>query len=84
MVSAGAFFEDRAPFNSNADLYNGLSDSSMVRTAVQPGIGDTYGGSVFNHTDLIGTEAASRGVVSGTGNAYGSPIPNVEQGTLNW
>ncbi len=84
IASASAFFEDRAPFNENPDLYGGSGASAMLHTAQQPGVGDTYGGSVFNNTELMGTDGSRHHPFPGTGDAYGSPIPNVEEGTLNW
>lgn len=52
----------------NSDLYSG--DNAMFSLAVQPGTGDTYGGSPFNNTHLQGlidsqSNAASVDVYNG-------------------
>ncbi|MES9939323.1 MAG: hypothetical protein ABW104_13375 [Candidatus Thiodiazotropha sp. 6PLUC2] len=33
---------------NNPDLYDGLADSSSQPTAIQPGIGDSYGSSILH------------------------------------
>lgn len=66
------------------DRYSGTGDSLSVATAVQPGVGDSYGGNVFSHNDLLGLKRQSHDIPKGTGDSYGSAIPNVEEGTLRW
>ncbi len=66
------------------DRYSGLSDSRSVPTASQPGVGDSYGGNVFESSHLAGFSPSSGSIEDGRGDAYGSPIPNVESGDLTW
>jgi len=66
------------------DRYSGMSDSTSAPTASQPGIGDTYGGNVFEQSHLAGVAQESGRISSGTGDAYASPIPNVGSGDLTW
>ena len=39
-------------FSNNDDLYHG--GENVLPLAVQPGTGDSYGGSIFEHTQLEG------------------------------
>lgn len=66
------------------DRYSGLSDSHAIATASQPGVGDSYGGNIFEGNHLAGFSANSGSVEEGRGDAYASPIPNVESGDLTW
>jgi len=77
-ASANPFLEDQN------DRYSGMSDSSSAPTASQPGIGDSYGGNVFELSHLVGVAQGSGRVHLGSGDAYASPIPNVESGDLTW
>ena len=45
---------------SNPDLYDGGSYSNEIPTAVQPGVGDSYGGSVYDHSFLQGLKNSPR------------------------
>ncbi len=66
------------------DRYSGLSDSRTAPTAVQPGVGDSYGGNIFERSHLAGFNSGSGQQNDGRGDAYASPIPNVETGDLTW
>jgi hypothetical protein len=77
-ASANPFLEDQH------DRYSGMSDNSSAPTASQPGTGDSYGGNVFEQTHLAGVGQGSGRIPMGSGDAYGSPIPNVESGDLTW
>ncbi len=84
MVLAGTASAANPFLEGPNDRYSGMSDSLSVATAVQPGVGDSYGGSVFEHNDLLGLKRGSHDTPKGTGASYGSAIPNVEDGTLRW
>lgn len=74
-----------SPFLSGTpDLYSGMNESASVPTAQQPGIGDSYGGNIFEGNDLLGVARVPGNIPRGTNDAYGSPIPNVEAGQLDW
>lgn len=77
-ASANPFLQDQN------DRYSGMSDSSSAPTASQPVTGDSYGGNVYEQTHLADVAQGSRRVPLGSGDAYGSPIPNVESGDLTW
>ncbi|MGD2118912.1 MAG: hypothetical protein PVG66_11170 [Chromatiales bacterium] len=52
-----------SPFDvtgDNPDLYDGSSYSNDIPTAVQPGVGDSYGGSVYDHSFLQGLKQSPR------------------------
>ena len=66
------------------DRYGGLSDSRSAPTAAQPGVGDSYGGNVFERNHLAGFSTGSGQLEEGRGDSYASPIPNVESGDLTW
>ncbi|MEJ2693044.1 MAG: hypothetical protein P8166_08315 [Candidatus Thiodiazotropha sp.] len=55
----------------NPDLYDGDSTSTVVATAVQPGVGDNYASSFLFSTGFVASEQAVR---FGTDDAYGSVI----------
>jgi len=50
LVKAPVLFGDI----ENPDLYSGFITSTQLPVTTQPGIGDSYGGSVMNHTGLMG------------------------------
>ena len=66
------------------DRYSGLQDSRSAPTAVQPGVGDSYGGNLFEQSHLVGFSNSTESLEEGRGDAYASPIPNVESGDLSW
>ena len=61
-----------------------MAGSTTLATAVQPGIGDTYGGNVFERNDQLGLTGSSGGISNGSGDAYASPIPNAQRNQLTW
>ncbi|MCU7920648.1 MAG: hypothetical protein KZQ88_12870 [Candidatus Thiodiazotropha sp. (ex Dulcina madagascariensis)] len=64
----------------NHDLYAGLPDSTQLPTAVQPGIGDSYGSSILHS----GGYADSRHTVqNGIDEGYGSILIDVGA-KVNW
>ncbi|MES9940851.1 MAG: hypothetical protein ABW104_02730 [Candidatus Thiodiazotropha sp. 6PLUC2] len=64
----------------NPDLYDGHVNSTRLATAVQPGIGDSYGNSILHSGGYAKT---SHRVQGGVDEGYGSIL--IDVGTpLNW
>jgi hypothetical protein len=57
----------------NSDIYRGNEDSSSLPTAVQPGIGDSYGSAVLKSGFADRASSASHG----SNDAYGSVLLDV-------
>ncbi|MEJ2621535.1 MAG: hypothetical protein P8163_15105 [Candidatus Thiodiazotropha sp.] len=72
-----------SPFDvtgQNPDLYDGHANSTMLPTAVQPGIGHSYGSSILHSGGYARTSHALQG---GVDEGYGSIL--IDVGTpLNW
>ena len=64
---------------SNSDLYRGNDDSSMVPTAVQPGIGDSRGSAILKGG--FADRVSSKNL--GTNDAYGSALLDAGH-TIDW
>ncbi len=64
----------------NNDLYRGSNASSMVPTAVQPGIGDNYGSAFLSKDGFIDRTPVRN---QGTNDAYGSVLLDVGH-DINW
>ena len=78
-------FPNNIVYQGNEDLYDGFDDSASAPSAVQPGIGDSYGGNIFEGTGLSGlVSRLSVETTNGSNGAYASPIPNVVDGSLDW
>jgi hypothetical protein len=58
----------------NPDLYDGFSDSTKLATALQPGIGDSYGSSILHTGGYANTVHTSQ---SGLDEGYGSILIDV-------
>ncbi len=84
IIFAGTASASNLFLDSPNDRYSGTGSSFTVSTAVQPGIGDTYGGNAFERNDQLGLASTSGSIPNGRGDAYASPIPNVEQNLLTW
>jgi hypothetical protein len=63
----------------NADIYRGSDDSRSLHTAVQPGIGDSYGSAVLKG----GFSDRARSDSHGTNDAYGSVLLDVGH-NIDW
>jgi hypothetical protein len=48
MISSNIYASAFDVTGNNPDLYDGLSDSTSLPTAIQPGVGDSYGSSILN------------------------------------
>jgi hypothetical protein len=72
-----------SPFDvtgQNHDLYDGYADSTILPTAVQPGIGDSYASSILHSGGYAKTSHTLQG---GVDEGYGSIL--IDVGTpLNW
>ncbi len=84
MIFAGSAGASNMFLEDSRDRYSGLNSSTSVATAVQPGVGDSYGGNIFERNDGFGLASTAGDVPAGAGDSYGSSIPNVEQGQLSW
>jgi len=84
IVFAGTASASNLFLDSPNDRYSGSGSSTALSTAVQPGVGDTYGGNAFERNDQLGLASTSHSIANGSGDAYASPIPNVEQNLLTW
>ncbi len=84
MILAGSAGASNMFLEDSRDRYSGLDSSASIATAVQPGVGDSYGGNVFERNDGSGLASTSGDIPKGEGASYGSAIPNVEQGLLRW
>jgi hypothetical protein len=60
------------------DLYDGIEDSKVFPTAIQPGFGDSYGSALFQPAGFVMT---NNHIEKGTGNAYGSTLLDVGYST---
>lgn len=78
VVAAGPIGDS---FYGNQDLYDGLNDNTDIPSAVQPGIGDSYGGSVLDNTSLLGI-AESTGRVKD--DFIGAEFLDVENLSAEW
>ncbi len=84
LVFAGSASASNPFTDGSEDRYSGMGSSTTLATAVQPGIGDTYGGNVFERNDQLGLASGSSSISNGSGDAYASPIPNVQRNQLTW
>ncbi|MEW8627517.1 MAG: hypothetical protein AB2551_17350 [Candidatus Thiodiazotropha sp.] len=64
----------------NPDLYAGTADSTQLATAVQPGIGDSYGSSILHSGGYAETRHT---VQNGLDEGYGSILIDVGA-PVNW
>jgi hypothetical protein len=60
---------------NNPDLYDGLPSSTSLPTAIQPGIGDSYGSSILNSG--LGYAKTSDTIQAGLDEGYGSILIDV-------
>jgi hypothetical protein len=60
---------------NNPDLYDGFSDSTSLPTAIQPGIGDSYGSSILNSGK--GYAKTTDTIQGGLDEGYGSILIDV-------
>ncbi|MCU7920647.1 MAG: hypothetical protein KZQ99_18375 [Candidatus Thiodiazotropha sp. (ex Dulcina madagascariensis)] len=65
---------------NNHDLYDGFAGSTKLPTAVQPGIGDSYGSSILHSGGYADTKHTFHG---GIDEGYGSILIDVGS-SLNW
>ncbi|MCU7906019.1 MAG: hypothetical protein KZQ76_09185 [Candidatus Thiodiazotropha sp. (ex Epidulcina cf. delphinae)] len=65
---------------NNHDLYDGFADSTKLPTAVQPGIGDSYGSSILHSG---GYADSPHTVQNGIDEGYGSILIDVGA-QVNW
>jgi hypothetical protein len=63
----------------NSDIYRGNEDSSSLPTAVQPGIGDSYGSAVLKSGFADRASSDS----NGSNDAYGSVLLDVGH-SIDW
>ncbi|MEL0585119.1 MAG: hypothetical protein AAES65_09625 [Candidatus Thiodiazotropha sp. (ex. Lucinoma kazani)] len=77
---ASSYDELHGIIDGNHDFYIGASHSTSLPTAVQPGIGDQYGGSFLHSDGVVNTRQAVR---RGYSDGYGSSLIDVNA-SLNW
>ncbi|MCG7897729.1 MAG: hypothetical protein JAY85_04640 [Candidatus Thiodiazotropha weberae] len=64
----------------NPDLYEGTAESTQLATAVQPGIGDSYGSSILHTGGYADTRHTTQ---NGVDEGYGSILIDVGA-PVNW
>ncbi len=84
VIFAGSTSASNLFTDGSEDQYSGTGSSKSLATAIQPGIGDNYGGNVFERNDHLGLSSGSSSISNGGGDAYASPIPNVQRNQLTW
>jgi hypothetical protein len=80
VLSANLYASSFDVTGQNHDLYDGHADSTVLPTAVQPGVGDSYGDSIFYSGGYAQTTSTLHG---GIDEGYANVL--IDVGTpINW